>query len=48
MIVVDCVQQVLPQSFDHVDHLESLEIQISNMITVNLQLQFGFSVKLWF
>ncbi len=27
-IVVDCVQQVFQQNFDHVDHLETLEICI--------------------
>ncbi len=30
--VVDCVQQFCPQSFDHVDHLETLEIQASERI----------------
>ncbi len=30
--VVDCVQQVFQRSFDHVDHLEALEICVSNMV----------------
>ncbi len=32
MHVVDFVQQVFQQSFDHVDNLETLEMCISNMI----------------
>ncbi len=30
--VEDCVQQVLQQSFDHLNNLDALEIQVSNMI----------------
>jgi len=34
-IVVDCVQQVLQQSFDHP---EALETEVSNMITATVWL----------
>ncbi len=32
-LVVDCVEQVLQQNFDHVDNLEPLEIYILDAIS---------------